>query len=508
MAVGSGDSEMRAGGRRWPQVQDSVPTHDGSAHAAPENESHRRGSFFGRGAAYVLVWSLQVVVTAIVSPVMAHLVSANSFGQLASALALHQFLLVVAVLGMDHAILLASSERGRPAARNVAFAASILPIGVTLLALTTISVWAPVAGFPKHAPILVPTILWTAPAGMCQAYLAVLRSADDLRRFSIVSIVAAIGGQVVGIGLAILVHRSVSLYAWGGVVAQSVAVLLGMCWTRPTLRGMVGRRVVAAFKIGIPLAVGALAFFILNMGDRIIIQRELGSASVGRYQVAYILGSVLMLMLGFLNQSWEPLILAIPGRVKRYEVDARVRATMIDIVTPLPIALILMAPPVLAVLTPRSYRQAGLLAVVAWISLAALPAIFVNAGQRLLIAERRALTVGTCVTIAAGANIVLNFLLIPRFGITGSAAATTLALLLQALVLDISLGRRAGLMRFRRSSGFRLLAAAVLSLGAVVLPTSGSSALAVRMMLAMLAASLAFVYYLNARHRERSLHAK
>ena len=49
-----------------------------------------RGSsvLFGRGLLYVVVWSMQLVVSSLISPVLAHLMPPAEFGVLASAIAL------------------------------------------------------------------------------------------------------------------------------------------------------------------------------------------------------------------------------------------------------------------------------------------------------------------------------------------------------------------------------------------------------------------------------------
>ena len=67
---------------------------------------------FGRGLLYVVVWSLQIVSATLVSPVLAYLLGPSEFGQLASAIALHQVLIILAVLGLDEALVQQRAEDG------------------------------------------------------------------------------------------------------------------------------------------------------------------------------------------------------------------------------------------------------------------------------------------------------------------------------------------------------------------------------------------------------------
>ena len=64
-------------------------------------------------------------------------------------------------------------------------------------------------------------------------------------------------------------HADATTYAWGGVVAQGVAMVIGIAATRPRLAGLLDTRTTArAFKLGIPIALGNLSYFVLNAGDR------------------------------------------------------------------------------------------------------------------------------------------------------------------------------------------------------------------------------------------------
>jgi len=52
---------------------------------------------FGRGMIYVVVWSMQLAVGTLVSPVLAHLIPMAGFGALSAAIALFQLLIVFTV---------------------------------------------------------------------------------------------------------------------------------------------------------------------------------------------------------------------------------------------------------------------------------------------------------------------------------------------------------------------------------------------------------------------------
>ena len=126
----------------------------------------RKGAsvLFGRGLLYVVVWSMQLVVSSLISPVLAHLMPPAEFGVLASAIALYQALVVLAVLGIDQASVLQRAEDGDDRrARGLLAVGMITAIVVTVAALTTIPLWADAAGFVGNHPLLLVAVLWTGP---------------------------------------------------------------------------------------------------------------------------------------------------------------------------------------------------------------------------------------------------------------------------------------------------------------------------------------------------------
>jgi O-antigen/teichoic acid export membrane protein len=216
----------------------------------------RPSGLFGRGLLYVAVWSLQTVVAVIVSPILAYVMGPPEFGRLASAIALHQVLIVVAIFGLDQAVVLQRVEAG-----TAATARGLIAVGIAISAVFTVAVgltgtlWAPALGFGGFSSLVLATILWTAPGAAVQIMLALLLTEDRLRPFAMVSALSAVGGQVFGIGLLFGVSRTADTYAWGGVISQFAAMAIGLIATRPALRGLIDWAVTwRAIKLGLPLA--------------------------------------------------------------------------------------------------------------------------------------------------------------------------------------------------------------------------------------------------------------
>ena len=170
-----------------------MPSQDGTRPAGPAG----RG-LFGRSLLYVVVWSLQTVTAVVVSPVLAHLLGPTQFGSLAAAIALHQALIVLAILGLDQAVILQrAADKDSRAARGLVTVGIALAIAVTAVIGATGPLWSRPLGFGGFSSLLIATVLWTAPGAVVQITLAELLTEDRLGPFALVSILSAVGGPAV-----------------------------------------------------------------------------------------------------------------------------------------------------------------------------------------------------------------------------------------------------------------------------------------------------------------------
>jgi O-antigen/teichoic acid export membrane protein len=204
---------------------------------------------------------------------------------------------------------------------------------------------------------------------------------------------------------------------------------------RPRLAGLVDWPVAwRALKLGVPLALSGLAGFVLNAGDRIIVQRELGAAEVGRYQVAYTVGYVVVLLLSFTSSAWTPRFAELRDPEHRWRLSTQSRDSLYRLLVPVILGITLGAPIALRIVAPPSYGQEGLLVVVFLVALSAFPVAASGASGRVLITARRGKTLALIAGTAAVLNVVLNLAFVPWMGIAGAALATVLSFTFLAAV--------------------------------------------------------------------------
>jgi O-antigen/teichoic acid export membrane protein len=233
---------------------------------------------------------------------------------------------------------------------------------------------------------------------------------------TLVALGAGPAGYFAGLALGALVALSICLAA--GMLAGDGAPI-----DRSELRTILG--------YGLPLVPAAFATWVAFAIDRTLLASMRGLSDVGYYALASKLAAPLFLALNAFTIAWIPFILGQPSR-RQLELRARTLTAVAAAVGIGLILVLLLAPQAIDVLGGPSFHR----------SLHAVPGIaigwlawglaFVLATEFMV--SRRTKVVGIATSIAAGANVLLNLLLIPPFGFVGASWATAATFVLLAAI--------------------------------------------------------------------------
>jgi len=179
---------------------------------------------------------------------------------------------------------------------------------------------------------------------------------------------------------------------------------------------------------GYPIAASLALTVVLSSTDRFVLDAYLGEAAVGAYHASYSIANrtldVLFLWLGTAGQP--ALVMALErGGMDRLKVAAREQlSTFLLVGLPAAAGVALVARPLSEVLIGEELRTAAA-SVTPWIALSALlfglTAYYFGQAFTLGKKTRRLLL---AMAIPAGLNVILNLVLVPRFGLMGAAWAT------------------------------------------------------------------------------------
>lgn len=228
-------------------------------------------------------------------------------------------------------------------------------------------------------------------------------------------------------------------------------------------------RTLAAY--GLPLALTLGFTFIVDSADRLMLAAMRGATEAGVYSSAYNLGQyTLGSMLAGLGLAVFPLA------VKRYAGEGPDRTGVLlgqnlmllaGLALPATLGLVVLAPTLTRILLGNFVlgQSAMITAIVAvGVCFAALRSY---AYDIVFMLDRKTGLQATILGVAAGLNILLNWMLIPHWGAVGAAGATLLTFLV-ALCLSIFVGKRFITIRFRTLDLLKITCGAVI-MGAVIL---------------------------------------
>ena len=383
---------------------------------------------FTRDFVYLGASALQVVLAALMTPILTRLVGVGEFGQLALAIVVAQLLGVTFSLGLPFAAQkIFAEEDGDRRSCGVLAISAVLAVATSLAVVLAAPAWSHLVGLDRVLNARL-AALWAGCFALTLTSLAILRSRDKLRMAIFVAALQSVGAQAVGLALLQWWTPTVTSYLCGLIIGQGAAALVGLVALRPNWSALAAiRRYGGIFLFGLPLVPQQLSGFILGVGDRVVVRHVLGSAAVGRYSVAYNVGSLGFILLVLVNQAWLPRIYAVADRVARSRLLASSRDMMNLLLIPVALGLAAGAPLVLAVWVPQSFHPAQLTKIVAIVAVCTFPFGQFVANLRALMSESRTGRAAVATLVAAAVNIGLNIVMVPFLGITGSAIATVLS---------------------------------------------------------------------------------
>jgi O-antigen/teichoic acid export membrane protein len=193
---------------------------------------------------------------------------------------------------------------------------------------------------------------------------------------------------------------------------------LGLDFDRPLLREMQ--------RFGLPLVPAALALIAINFSDRFFLAHLAGLDEVGVYEMGMRVASAMVLLLTAFRMAWPAFAYSIEDELQARRTYAFVLTYLVLITSWVALALGLLAPWIVRLLSSDSSFDEGarVVAILAFAKAAYAAYIVMAIG----VGRARRTQFNWVITGAAAlVDIGLNLILVPRYGMFGSAAATAAA---------------------------------------------------------------------------------
>lgn len=190
-------------------------------------------------------------------------------------------------------------------------------------------------------------------------------------------------------------------------------------------------RALASF--GLPLILTSFSAFELNFADRFFLQHYSNVSTVGVYALGYKFGFMLsFLIIQPFIMIWGARMYDVAKRSDAGDALSRIFAYFTLILTVVALGMSLVIKEVVSIITTPQFHDAYKI-----VPIVALAYLFYGVGyffQTGIYVKKKTSYLGLIGVLCAGANIGLNFLLIPRYAAMGAAWATTLSFLVMCIL--------------------------------------------------------------------------
>jgi O-antigen/teichoic acid export membrane protein len=290
--------------------------------------------------------------------------------------------------------------------------------------------------------------VWSAIVPLAAATLAVdalnaipfasLRMERRARQFAFIRVTSI----VINIGLNLLfvlvLRLSVVSVFLAGLLASlsSTALLLPVVArnTTPPSRALLRPMLV----FGLPTLPAGIAAMVIQVIDRLLMQKLADTATAGIYGANYRLGVFMMLVVSMFQYAWQPFFLQEHTRPDARALFARVLTYFLAMACTVTLTVSFFIDDAATIplfhhrtLLGREYWSGlGIVPVVLFAYIWTGAAVIFNAG---LLIRKKTVWLAAVTGTGAVVNIVANLLLIPRIGMTGGALATLLAYMVMAI---------------------------------------------------------------------------
>lgn len=241
-------------------------------------------------------------------------------------------------------------------------------------------------------------------------------------KYAIVSLVLVSATAVISVWTTVFLGWGLVGFMLGNAVGTVPACLLGLWWSRDSIRFRVNISVlVEMLRYSVPLVVSSIAVWLNLYVDRMMINRFLSIGDVGLYGIAYRFAAVSSVMMIAFQTALTPLIYAHFNDPNAPRELARLLRYFAFLALAFCLALSIFAIDVLTLMTtPEYYASAPTVAILAPATLLSSMYVF-TPGIAIAKKTHLMIWINVCGAIF---NVVLTLTLIPLLGVNGAAIAT------------------------------------------------------------------------------------
>ena len=374
--------------------------------------------------------------------VYAHYLRPSDYGIIYMAEIVAAFLIIFSSLSIDSALQRLYFQHNHDPEQLRSYLGSATRFGLlwmaTFLALVLILGRSIPAHLAAHAsvpfyPYIAMAIATATAIQGAQYRLAVYQAARRPQSYALLSFMLA-ALTAAGCVYGVVISRGGALGMMKGKLVAAVVTFLIAAWSMRTFltARFQWKFVRDSLSFSLPLIPHLVMASGLVVADRFILEHFRNLSEVGIYSLAYTFGMVMYLVTQSLSQAWLPMFFELAGDgEKNRQLLGRICSGLAIFLVAVACLGILLSP--LFVNVSLDYRYRAAARIVPLVVMGYLFHALFSLFDLSILQAKRTASVFTISLVAFTVNLVLNFAMIPRWGMYGAAWATTIAYAAEAV---------------------------------------------------------------------------
>lgn len=357
----------------------------------------------------------------ILVPFYTHILSTGEYGTVDALVATVSLFSPIATLGIGDVIIMFLSKKEYEAKKIFANATALIIIGNAMVALIYPLLFLSDI-FRLYVSYFVVLVIVSSIYGVLQMYA---RGTNKVVTCAVSGVIYTVTLALSNILLLLWLKMGISGYLASTVLAYLVpsiylfAIVKGKCFRIVLLDKKLMQNIL---KLSIPLMPTAILWTLMNLADKYAILWAVGSSGNGIYAVAHKIPTIISVIYGIFQQAWQLTTFELDSKDERSIAYTRIFELLTCIMFFVAALLIILNRIYIVYFCDNSYIIAWKISPILMYS-AVLNSISGLLGSNYLIMHN---TKAALKVTAVGAmlNIILNFILVPIYGLYGAALAT------------------------------------------------------------------------------------
>jgi O-antigen/teichoic acid export membrane protein len=362
------------------------------------------------------------------------LLSKDEYGRLDVIFGAGNLLVVVFHLGLDSTLprfYYECEEEGRrrhlvSAVFCTAIGFTLVVVGILLLLSKPLALW--LYEEPRYVPYFRLMLCGMPFALIHSISMVVLRLQKRIRAFNVLMAANLVMAAVVGIS-SILRFKIGAAGVLVGFISAYVVTGIAAIWMirREVVSSPVGGQLKELLNLGLPLVISGTAMWLIGYVNRPILVHRVSADDLGLYAIASGAGGMISMLIAAFQNAWQPFAFSIMGRKGYQTVYGQALTLFTAVGATIAACAGLFAPHLLLIINLYTHKNwSGAASAIGPLAMGTVFSAMYFVVQTGAYIVRRTSVIAITMGIAAFANLLLNFLLIPYLGIMGAAFATAL----------------------------------------------------------------------------------